>query len=128
MTIIRHGVGDGKGSGGRKLPFAKAVEAGGWLHVSGQTPMRDGEVAGQGIVEQARIAIDNMLAIVRDAGYQPSDIVRIGVWLDDARDFWSFNSVFESYFGDNPPARCCVQSSMVVDCKVEIDCIAYRAP
>ncbi|WP_207101124.1 RidA family protein [Paracoccus shandongensis] len=128
MTITRHGVGAGKGSGQKPLPFAKATEADGWLYVSGQTPMRDGEVVGQGIVEQSRIAIENMLQIVRDAGYGPEDIMRVGVWLDDARDFWSFNGVFESYFKDNPPARACVQSSMVVDCKVEVDCIAWRKP
>ncbi len=128
MTITRHGVGEGRGSGGRKLPFAKAVEAAGWLYVSGQTPMRDGEVVGSGIAEQAKVAIENMLTIVRDAGYQPSDIVRVGVWLDDARDFWSFNAVFENFFGEHPPARCCVESRMVVDCKVEVDCIAFKAP
>lgn len=127
MTIIRHGVGEGRGSGGRTLPFAKAVEAAGWLYVSGQTPMRDGEIVGQGIAEQAKIAIENMLTIVREAGYEVSDIVRVGVWLDDARDFWSFNAVFEGYFGDHPPARCCVEAAMVVDCKVEVDCIAFKA-
>jgi len=126
MTIKRHGVGEGKGSSGRSLPFAKATEADGWLYVSGQTPMRDGEVAGVGIVEQAHIAIQNMLKIVQDAGYSAEDIMRVGVWLDDPRDFWSFNGVFEKYFGENPPARACVQSSLVVDCKVEVDCIAYR--
>ncbi|WP_197975472.1 RidA family protein [Rhizobium sp. CFBP 8762] len=126
-TITRHGVGEGRGSGGKTLPFAKAVEANGWLYVSGQTPMRDGEIIGTAIAEQAKVAIENMLTIVRDAGYQPSDIVRVGVWLDDARDFWSFNAVFEGYFGDHPPARCCVESRMVVDCKVEVDCIAFKA-
>lgn len=110
------------------MPFAKATEADGWLYVSGQTPMHDGEVVGQGIVEQSRISIENMLQIVRDAGYGPEDIMRVGVWLDDARDFWSFNGVFEGNFKDNPPARACVQSSMVVDCKVEVDCMAYRKP
>lgn len=128
MTIKRHGVGEGKGSGQRALPFAKATEADGWLYVSGQTPMRNGEIVGHGIVEQARIAIENMLRIVADAGYGVEDIVRVGVWLDDARDFWSFNGVFAEYFGDHPPARACVQSPMVVDCKVEVDCIAYRKP
>lgn len=126
MTIKRYGVGEGKGSGQRALPFAKATEADGWLYVSGQTPMRDGEIVGNGIVEQARIAIDNMMKIVHDAGYEAKDIVRVGVWLDDARDFWSFNAVFTETFGENPPARACVQSAMVVDCKVEVDCIAYR--
>jgi len=128
MTIKRHGVGEGKGSGQRALPFAKATEADGWLYVSGQTPMRDGEIVGHGIVEQARIAIENMLRIVTEAGYGAEDIVRVGVWLDDARDFWSFNGVFAEYFGDHPPARACVQSPMVVDCKVEVDCIAYKKP
>ncbi|MHC8492725.1 RidA family protein [Thalassospira sp. SM2505] len=126
MSIKRHGVGEGKGSGQKTLPFAKATEADGWLYVSGQTPMRDGEVVGTGIVQQSHIAIENMLKIVEDAGYDKADIMRIGVWLDDARDFWSFNGVFEEYFGENPPARACVQSSMVVDCKVEVDCIAFR--
>lgn len=128
MTVKRHGVGEGKGSGQRALPFAKATEADGWLYVSGQTPMRDGEIVGHGIVEQARVAIENMLRIVTDAGYGPEDIVRVGVWLDDARDFWSFNGVFAQYFGEHPPARACVQSPMVVDCKVEVDCIAYKKP
>ena len=32
------------------------------------------------------------------------------------------------YFGEHPPARSCVVSEMVVDCKVEIDCVAYKAP
>lgn len=126
MTIKRHGVGDSKGSSGRSLPFAKATEADGWLYVSGQTPMRDGEIVGHGIVEQAHIAIQNMLKIVEDAGYGVEDVMRVGVWLDDPRDFWSFNGVFEKYFGEHPPARAAVQASMVVDCKVEVDCIAYR--
>lgn len=126
MTIKRHGLNEAKGSGQQALPFAKAAEAAGWLYVSGQTPMVDGEVIDGGIVPQAHQAIQNMIAILEAAGYTTADIVRIGVWLDDARDFWSFNKVFAGYFGDNPPARACVQSAMVVDCKVEVDCIAFR--
>ena len=52
--------------------------------------------------------------------------MRCGVWLDDARDFTSFNKVFREYFGAHPPARAAVQCSMVVDCKVEIECVAYK--
>lgn len=126
MTIKRYGVDEAKGSGQQKLPFAKATEADGWLYVSGQTPMVDGEIIDGGIVAQANQAIRNMIEILETAGYTTADIVRIGVWLDDSRDFWSFNKVFAQYFGDHPPARACVQSAMVVDCKVEVDCIAYR--
>jgi reactive intermediate/imine deaminase len=126
MTLKRYGAAGGTGTGGQHLPFARAVEADGWLYVSGQTPMENGEVIEGGIIPQSHKAIRNLLAILTEAGFEAKDVVRCGVWLDDPRDFQSFNKVFAEYFGANPPARACVVSSMVVDCKVEIDCVAYR--
>ena len=126
--IRRYGVEGGSGTGGQHLPFARAVQADGWLHVSGQVPMKNGEVLAGGVIAQSHLAIQNLLAILEEAGYGPEHVVRCGVWLDDARDFPSFNQVFRQYFGANPPARACVVSSMVVDCKVEIDCVAYKRP
>ena len=125
MTIKRYGTGE-TGAGKQALPFARAVEANGWLHVSGQIAMENGEVVGGGIVAQTRKAIENLIAILHEAGYGVEDVVRVGVWLDDPRDFWSFNGVYAEYFGENPPARACVQSRMMVDCKVEVDCVAYK--
>ena len=127
-TIKRYGAEGGKGAGGAHLPFARAVEADGWLYVSGQVPMVNGEVVAGAITTQAHQAIKNLLAILKEAGYGPEHIVRCGVWLEDARDFQAFNTVFKQYFGENPPARACVVSSMVIDCKVEIDCVAYKPP
>ena len=128
MGIKRYGAEGGEGTGGQALPFARAAQADGWLFVSGQVPMVDGEIVDGNIVVQAHQAIKNLLAILKEAGYSAEDVVRCGVWLDDARDFQSFNKVFREYFGENPPARACVVSSMVVDCKIEIDCIAYKRP
>jgi len=128
MTIKRYGVEGGKGQGGQHLPFARAVEADGWLYVSGQVPMVNGELVTGNVVVQSHQAIKNLLAILSEAGYGPEHVVRCGVWLDDPRDFSSFNSVFRQYFGEHPPARACVVSSMVVDCKVEIECVAYKSP
>lgn len=125
MTIKRYGVGE-RGAGGQALPFARAVEADGWLYVSGQVAMENGEIVGGGIIPQTRKAIENLLAILAEAGYGVEHIVRVGVWLDDPRDFWTFNKIYAAYFGDNPPARACVQASMMVDCKVEIDCVAFK--
>jgi reactive intermediate/imine deaminase len=127
MTIQRYGVEGGKGTGGQHLPFARAVQANGWLYVSGQVPMLNGELVTGSITAQARQAIQNLLAILNEAGYGPEHVVRCGVWLEDPRDFSAFNAVFKEFFGSHPPARACVVSSMVVDCKVEIDCIAYKA-
>ena len=126
MTIKRYGVEGGKGAGGQHLPFARAVQADGWLYVSGQTPMVNGELVAGNIVAQSRQVITNLHSILNEAGYGPEHVVRCGVWLDDPRDFSFFNSVFKEHFGANPPARSCVVSSMVVDCKVEIDCVAYK--
>ena len=128
MSIKRYGVEGGKGAGGQHLPFARAVEAGGWLYVSGQVSMLNGELVGGSIVAQSQQVIRNIIKILNEAGYGPEHVVRCGVWLDDPRDFSSFNAVFKEYFGEHPPARSCVVSSMVVDCKVEIDCVAYKEP
>ena len=128
MGIKRYGVEGGKGAGGQQLPFARAVEADGWLYVSGQTPMVHGELVAGNIGAQAHQAIQNLVSILSEAGYGPEHVVRCGVWLDDPRDFSAFNAVFKEFFGEHPPARSCVVSSMVVDCKVGIDCVAYKAP
>ena len=127
MSIKRYGVEGGKGTGGQHLHFARAVEANGWLYVSGQVPMLNGEVVVGNITTQSQQAIRNLLSILKEAGFGPEHVIRCGVWLEDPRDFSAFNAVFREHFGDHPPARACVVSSMVVDCKVEIDCIAYRA-
>jgi reactive intermediate/imine deaminase len=126
MGIKRYGLKGGKD--GEQLPIASAVEANGWLYVSGQVPIVNGELVTGNVVVQARQAIQNLLAALKQAGYGPQHVVRCGVWLDDARDFSAFNTVFSEYFGKNPPARSCVESHMVVDCKVEIDCVAYKDP
>lgn len=128
MNIKRYGIEGSKAPGGQHLPFARAVAADGWLYVSGQVPVADGAMVAGTIVVQARQAIENLLAILKEAGYGPEHVVRCGVWLDDPRDFSSFNKVFQEYFGENPPARALVVSSMVVDCKVEIDCVAFKRP
>ena len=125
MSLTRYGAGE-TGAGKQLLPFARAVEADGWLYVSGQVAMKDGEIVAGGIGAQTHVAIRNLIAILHEAGYGVEDVVRVGVWLDDPRDFWSFNGIYAEYFGANPPARACVQASMVVDCKVEIDCVAFR--
>lgn len=125
MTLKRYGAGE-QGAGKQALPFARAVEANGWLYVSGQVAMENGEIVSGGIIAETRKAIENLIAILHEAGYGVEDVVRVGAWLDDPRDFWTFNGIYAEYFGKNPPARACVQSRMMVDCKVEVDCVAYK--
>lgn len=126
MAIKRYGAEGSKGAGGQQMPFSRAVQAGGWLYVSGQVPMVNGELVAGNIGVQAEQAIRNLLAVLAEAGYGPEHVVRCGAWLEDPRDFAAFNAVFRRFFGENPPARSCVESRMVLDCKVEIDCVAFK--
>ena len=106
--IIRYSAEGGTGQGRQHMPFSRAVQADGWLYVSGQVPMRDGELVTGNVTEQAHMVIQSLLAILAEAGYGPEHVVRCGVWLDDTRDFYAFNNVFRHYFGEHPPARACV--------------------
>ncbi|MBE8716991.1 RidA family protein [Cellvibrio polysaccharolyticus] len=126
MSIKRYGAEGGTGTGGQHLPFSRAVEAGGWLYVSGQTPMKDGEVVEGSVVEQSRLAIDNCLSIMREAGYDLEHVVHVTVILTDARYFQSFNKVFKDVFGAHPPARICSVCDLVVDCKVEVGVVCFK--
>ena len=128
MTIKRYGAEGGEGTGGQHLPFSRAVEAGGWLRVSGQTPMRDGEVVEGSIIEQSHIAIENCINIMAEAGYSLEHVVHVTVVLTDSRYFQSFNKVFKEVFGVHPPARICMVADLVVDCKVEVDVSCYKNP
>jgi len=127
MAIKRYGIEGGTGTGGQRLPFSRAVEADGWLYISGQTPMRDGEVVEGGIVEQTKLAFENCLEIMREAGYCIEDVVHVTAVLTDARYFTSFNKVFGEIFNAHPPARICSVQDLVVDCKVEVDMKCFRA-
>lgn len=126
--IIRYGASGGTGQGGAHMPFSRAVQADGWLYVSGQVPMENGEVVVGNVVAQSHVAIRNLMAVLKEAGYGPENVIRCGVWLEDPRDFAAFNKVFVEYFGEHPPARACVESRLVIDAKVEVECVAYKKP
>lgn len=126
MSIQRFGAAGGVGTGGQHLPFSSAVQAAGWLYVSGQTPMLDGEVVEGSIIDQSRLAINKCLDIMKEANYGLEHVVHVTVILTDARYFQSFNKVFKEVFGQHPPARICSVCDLVVDCKVEVGVVCYK--
>ena len=125
MTIERFGAAP-SGPGGRSLPFTKAVRAGDFVFVSGQVPMgADGEIVAGNIVTQTQQTIENVKSILQSLGLGLEHVIKATVWLADTRDFWPFNKVYLEYFGAALPARSCVRADMRVDCKVEIEVVAY---
>ncbi|PYE90490.1 RidA family protein [Phyllobacterium leguminum] len=124
-NLIRFEVADNQ-AGGQRRPFARAVRAGDFVYVSGQVPTVDGEVVAGNIVAQTEQVVANIKSVLALADCTIADVVKVNVWLDDARDFSSFNAVFEKHFINHPPARSTVQSPLMVDAKVEMDVIAYK--
>jgi len=113
-------------AGGQRRPFAKAVRAGDFVYVSGQVPAENGEIVAGGIVTQTEKVMENIIDVLKLADCSLEHVIKVNVWLDDPRDFSSFNGVFEKYFIDHPPARSTVRSELMVDAKVEMDVIAYK--
>ena len=94
-----------------KLPFPKAVRAGDFVFVSGQMAIdAKGQLVEGSIEVQTRQVIDNIKAILAEAGCTMKDVVKCTCWLDDARDFGRFDAVYASYFEDDPPARSTVRA------------------
>ena len=126
MSIERIG-GARTGSGGQALPFCQATVANGFVFVSGQVALgEDGEVIAGGIVAQSHYCIKSIIAILEKAGCTLKDVVKVNVWLDDARDFQAFNRVYAGYFQEALPARACVQSALMVDARIEMEVIALQ--
>jgi aminoacrylate peracid reductase len=107
------------------------MRAGNTLYVSGTVAVgSDGKIVGVGDIEaQTRCVLDAVKAVVEAAGGSMSDVVFNQVFLKDLSDFRGMNRAYREYFPENPPARYCVQSALVMDdLLVEIASIAYREP
>ena len=108
-------------------PFSPATRAGDFVFVSGQVPVDDaGEVVAASIEAQTRQVFKNIEKVLALAGCTLQDVCKVGVWLDDARDFGSFNRVYMECFCDHRPARSTVESRLMIDVRLEMDVVAYK--
>ena len=113
--------------GGRKLTLSKAVRAGDFVFLTGQVPMRDGQVMTDGSIEdQTRACLDEIKVTLAEAGCSLSDVVKSMIWIKSREDFPGFNEVYGDYFPEGPPARSALVSEFLVDIRIEIECIAYK--
>ncbi|CDX61336.1 ketoacid-binding protein [Mesorhizobium plurifarium] len=109
------------------VPLSPAVRAGDFVYVSGQVPVgSDGLVVKGGIAEQTEQVLQNVKAALALAGCGMDDVVKTTVWLEDARDFGTFNTVYAKHFPKDPPARTTVESRLMIDIKIEVEAVAYR--
>ena len=108
-------------------PYSQAVKAGNLLFISGQVPLdpATGEVVEGDITVQTRRVLDNVKAILTEAGADFSNVVKTTVFLKDMNDFVPMNRVYAQYYPENCPARSAVQvGRLPKDVSVEIETIA----
>jgi 2-iminobutanoate/2-iminopropanoate deaminase len=108
-----------------KGPYSQAIVTGGLVFVAGQgavNPLTQEFELGD-VRSETRQTLKNIKAILESAGSTLRDVVRVGVFLSDMKDFEAMNEVYSEFFGENPPARTTV-GAVLPKIKVEIDCIA----
>lgn len=127
MSKIKQVIGDPIVINGRQLSLSRAMRAGDFVFLTGQVPFKDGVPMTSGTIEEQTHAV---LSEIQDtlalAGCLMTDVVKAMVWLTSREDFPGFNQVYGEYFPVNPPTRSAVVNDLLVDCRVEVEVVAYK--
>lgn len=107
-------------------PYSQGIRAGNLIITSGQIPVdpKNGLVP-DGIEAQTHQAMQNVLAVLAEAGATADNIIKTTVFLRDMNDFAAMNCVYATFFTAAPPARSAVEvARLPKDCPIEIEAIA----
>ncbi|MCX6277509.1 MAG: RidA family protein [Bacteroidetes bacterium] len=110
-------------------PYSQAVEVNGLLFISGQIPIdpATGKIIEGGISEQTEQVMKNIGAILKEAGYEYTDVVKSTCLLSDMDNFVAMNAVYGKYYSVNPPARAAYSVvRLPMGVLVEIETIAAK--
>ena len=108
-------------------PYSQAIEANGFLFVSGQIPTEPetGQMSAVDVVAQTKRVMDNLGAILSAEGLGFEDVVKTTIYLTDLSDFARVNEAYAAYFESDPPARAMVQvAALPKGARIEIEAIA----
>ena len=108
-------------------PYSQAVKAGGFLFISGQVGIHppSGELVNGDIVVETKQVMNNLKAILHQAGLSFNEVVKCSIFVKDMNNFAAINEAYGGFFENNPPARETVEvSRLPMDVNVEISCIA----
>jgi len=107
-------------------PYVQANKSGNMIFLSGQIPLDpQGNLAAADIKGQTKQVIENIKAVLEEAGLTLNNVIKTTVFLKDMGDFAAMNEVYGGYFKENPPARSAFQvGKLPLDVLVEIESIA----
>ncbi len=107
-------------------PYSQAKTLGNLLFTSGQIPLdaKTGEICGQDVAAQAHCAIQNLGAILEEAGSGFEKVLKTTCFLADMADFSAFNAVYEQYFTGKPARSCVAVKALPKGVLCEVEAIA----
>ena len=109
------------------LPFHPAVRAGDFVFVSGQVAKDEkGNMCAGSIEDETRWTIESIKRILALDGAELADVVKVTAYLEDVRNFGRYNKVFAEYFPEGNISRTTVEARAVIECKIEMDAVAYK--
>ncbi len=105
--------------------YSQAIVADGFVFVAGQAAVnpQTNELELGDIQSETRRTLENIRSILEAAGSSLANVVRVGVFLSDMKDFAAMNEVYQEFFPKDPPARTTI-GAQLPRIKIEIDCIA----
>lgn len=110
-------------------PYSQAILKNDTLYISGQIPLNPST----GLLEMDTIEVatarvlDNIGALLQEAGFTYNDVVMVSIFMKDLQEFQAMNQIYASYFQGIAPARQTVQvSRLPLDVTIEISCIAQK--
>ncbi len=91
--------------------YSQAIKIGDLLFTSGQIPLdpATGELISDDIKKATERSMENLKAVLEEAGTSFEKVVKTVIFIKDMNDFAAVNEVYAKYFKENPPARSCVQ-------------------
>ncbi len=110
-------------------PYSQAIVCGGLLFTSGQIPIdpKTGEISGADITAQAEQVMQNLAAVLAEAGASFESAVKTTCFLADMADFAAFNEVYAKYFTGKPARSCVAVKTLPKNVLVEVEVIAEIA-
>jgi 2-iminobutanoate/2-iminopropanoate deaminase len=109
-------------------PYSQAIRSGGFVFVSGQLAIdpETNQMIESGITEQTERVMQNLSAILEEAGSGLHQLVKTTIYLADLGSFAEMNEVYGRHVGSEPPARATIEvSALPQGALIEIDAIGY---
>lgn len=109
-------------------PYSQGVIVGDFVYTSGQIPIDPHTGVMESDIRLAtKQSMENVKAILEEAGTSLENVVKTSIFLKDLNDFDIVNEVYGEYFAENKPARSCVQvAKLPKDAVIEIEAIATK--